>query len=362
MYDYLIVGAGLFGAVFARQMSDRGARCLVIDSRDHVGGNCYTRNDGGIQVHEYGPHIFHTSSERVWQYMNRWTRFNHYVHRPKVCYRGRIYSFPINLMTLYQLWGVSTPAEAKAALEAARVPIQTPSNLEEWALSQVGEEIYYTFICGYTRKQWHRDPRDLPADIVKRLVIRLTFDDNYFGDRYQGIPVAGYTPIFGALLANIPTETGVDFVSNRSVMESQATKIVYTGSIDDLFGADIGWLEWRNMSFEHEYLLGDFQGVSTMHYTEDSVPFTRICEHKHFAFSHHEHTIITREYPRDWQPGEPRHYPINDETNAELYRRYRDRVDGRRYVLGGRLADYRYYDMHQVVESALVTAAAERHG
>jgi UDP-galactopyranose mutase len=359
MYDYLVVGAGLFGAVFARQMTDRGARCLVIDRRSHVGGNCYTREDGGIHVHEYGPHIFHTSSQQVWAYLQRWTAFNHYVHRPKVFCKGRVYSFPINLMTLHQLWGVTTPAEARAALAAARVPIETPANLEEWALSQVGEEIYHTFICGYTRKQWHRDPKDLPADIVKRLVFRFTFDDNYFNDRYQGIPIGGYTRLFLALLAGIPTEIGADFFADRSVFETQATKVVYTGSIDDLFDAEMGWLEWRSLTFEHESCSGDFQGVAIMNYPDEQVPFTRICEHKHFDFVDHDHTIITREYPRDWHPTEPRFYPLNDETNNALYRRYRSRVDGRRYLLGGRLADYRYYDMHQVVESALAAAAAE---
>ena len=359
MYDYLVVGAGLFGAVFARQMTDRGARCLVLDKRSHLGGNCYTRDDRGIQVHEYGPHIFHTSSERVWQYMQRWTVFNHYVHRPKVFYQGRIYSFPINLLTLYQLWGVRTPAEARAALDAVRVRIEQPRNLEEWALSQVGDEIYHTFVYGYTKKQWHRDPRDLPASIVKRLVIRLTFDDNYYEDKYQGIPIGGYTRIFDRLLAGIPAQTGVDFLTDRSTLESMARKIVYTGSIDELFGCDLGRLEWRGMGFEHECLAGDFQGVSTVNYTEESVPFTRICEHKHFDFGQQDHTIITREYPRDWRPGEERFYPVNDEGNNSLHRRYRNRLDSRRFVVGGRLADYRYCDMHQVVESALVAAAAE---
>jgi UDP-galactopyranose mutase len=359
MYDYLIVGSGLFGSIFARQMTDRGAKCLVIDKRNHIGGNCYTTNDGGIHVHEYGPHIFHTSSDRVWEYMNRWAKFNHFVYRPKVYHSGKVYSFPINLFTLYQLWGVRTPDEAISVLNEVKVPIKNPSNLEEWILSQVGEEIYQKFIYGYTKKQWNREPRDLPASIIKRLPIRLTYDDNYFEDKYQGIPIGGYTAIFERLLSGIDTETGVDYLRDRDHLEAKAKRIVYTGPIDEFFGCDMGRLEWRSLRFEHERLWGDFQGNAAFNYTEANVPFTRICEHKHFEFGKQEHTVVTREYPQNWDPSKEKFYPLNDEKNNDLYTKYKDRVDGQRYILGGRLADYKYYDMHQVVGSALVRSEKE---
>jgi UDP-galactopyranose mutase len=360
-YDYLIVGSGLFGSIFARQMHDSGAKCLVIDRRNHIGGNCYTSNHNGIHVHEYGPHIFHTNSDKVWEYMNRWTKFNHFVYRPKVRHGDKVYSFPINLLTLYQLWGVSTPQEAKAKLEQVRIPISSPSNLEDWILSQVGEEIYKKFVYGYTKKQWNRNPKDLPASIIKRLPIRLTYDDNYFEDRYQGIPIGGYTSIFSKLLKGIATETEVDFLKDRDYLESKAKKVVYTGAIDELFDCDMGRLEWRSLRFEHETLMGDFQGNAAFNYTEESVPFTRICEHKHFEFGKQDHTVITKEYPQDWNQNREKFYPINDEENSLLYKRYRDRIDGGRYILGGRLADYKYYDMHQVVGSALVRSEKEIH-
>lgn len=354
MYDYLIVGSGLFGAIFARQMTDAGARCLIVDKRKHIGGNCYTRDEGGIHVHEYGPHIFHTSSDRVWEYMNRWTRFNHFVYRPRVIHGGNLYSFPINLFTLYQLWGVKTPQEAHKKLQEVRVPIEIPSNLEEWVLSQVGEEIYEKFVKGYTTKQWNRDPRDLPASIIKRLPIRLTYDDNYFEDKYQGIPVDGYTPIFKKLLDGIPVETGVDFLKDRQYLESRAKRVVYTGAIDEFFGCDLGNLEWRSLRFEHETLrVPDYQGVAGVNYTDAAVPYTRIVEHKHFIFGKHDHTVITREYPQNWDASKEKYYPLNDETNNNLYSQYKARVESTRYIMGGRLADYKYYDMHQVVGSAL---------
>lgn len=362
MYDYLIVGSGLFGAIFARQMTDAGASCLVIDKRNHIGGNCYTRNEGGIHVHEYGPHIFHTSSDRVWNYMNRWTAFNHFVYRPRVIYGKDLYSFPINLFTLYQLWGVKTPQEAQDKLARVRVNIPSPSNLEEWVLSQVGEEIYEKFVKGYTTKQWNRDPKDLPASIIKRLPIRLTYDDNYFEDKYQGIPIDGYTPIFERLLKDIPFETGVDFLKDREHLEGMARKVVYTGAIDDFFGSDLGSLEWRSLRFEHHTLqIPDYQGVAAVNYTDAHVPYTRIIEHKHFTFGKQDHTIITNEYPQNWDKTKERFYPINDSKNNELYSQYKNRIDSNRYIFGGRLADYKYYDMHQVVGSALSRSEKEIH-
>lgn len=359
-FDYLIVGSGIYGSIFAREMTNAGARCLVIDRRTHIGGNCYTKNDGGIHVHEYGPHIFHTNSERVWNYMNKWASFNHYVNRPKVLYKGELYSFPINLFTLYQLWGVKTPAEAKNKLQSVRIKIENPSNLEEWILSQVGEDIYYRFIYGYTKKQWGKHPNQLPASIIKRLPIRLTFDDNYFEDRYQGIPVNGYTEIFEKLLQDIPLELGVDFHVDRDRLESIARKVVYTGALDEFFNYDIGTLEWRSLRFEQERMnIPDFQGNALVNYTEESIPFTRICEHKHFTFGKQDHTVITREYPQQWKVGMEKFYPVNNDINDELQAKYRSRMDESRYIVGGRLADYRYYDMHHVVGSALADVKKE---
>lgn len=359
IYDYLIVGSGLFGSIFARQMTDRGATCLVVDKRSHIGGNCFTRNDEGIHVHEYGPHIFHTSSSRVWNYMNRWTKFNHFVYRPKVNHKNKIYSFPINLFTLYQLWGTVTPDQAQKKLNEVKIPNKNPKNLEEWILSQVGEEIYHKFIYGYTKKQWDRHPKDLPSSIIKRLPIRLTYDDNYFDDCYQGIPIGGYTAIFEKLLQGIHVETGVDYLTDRNYLEAKANKIVYTGPIDEFFQCDEGRLEWRSLRFEHERLTGDFQGNAVINYTDESVPYTRICEHKHFEYGKQSHTVVTKEYPQNWNVTEEKFYPVNDEKNNDLYRRYSHRIEHNRYIMGGRLADYKYYDMHQVVGSALVSSDKE---
>ena len=359
-YDYLIVGSGLFGSIFAREMTDAGAKCLVIDKKNHIGGNCHTSNHDGIHVHDYGPHIFHTNSDMVWNYMNKWTKFNHYVNRPKVNYKGDIYSFPINLFTLYQLWGVRTPEEAQKKLNDVKLKISNPSNLEEWILTQVGEEIYYKFIYGYTKKQWGRDPKNLPSFIIKRLPIRLSFDDNYYEDRYQGIPIGGYTAIFEKLLDGIHCETGIDYLNDRDNLEKKAKKIVYTGPIDEFFNCDEGRLEWRSLRFEHERMnISDYQGNAIVNYTEESVPYTRIMEHKHFEFEKHQHTIITKEYPQTWDSSKEKFYPVNDEQNNELYKQYKQRVDDSRYIFGGRLADYKYYDMHQVVGSSLVRSKKE---
>lgn len=360
MYDYLIVGSGLFGSIFAREMTDAGAKCLVIDKRNHIGGNCYTRNDNGIHVHEYGPHIFHTNSCEIWNYMNKWTKFNNFIYRPRLIYKDSLYSFPINLFTMYQLWGTKTPKEAENKLKKVRVNILSPSNLEEWILSQVGEEIYEKFIKGYTIKQWNRDPKDLPASIIKRLPIRLTYDDNYFEDKYQGIPIDGYTPIFEKLLNGIPFESGVDYLKDRFYLESKAKKIVYTGAIDEFFNCDQGILDWRSLKFQHETLnISDYQGVACINYSDSNIPYTRIVEHKHFTFGKQDHTIITKEYPQNWDINKEKYYPITDNKNNKLYNLYKNRIDTAKYIFGGRLADYKYYDMHQVVGSALSRSKKE---
>lgn len=354
-YDYLIVGAGLFGATFAQQAREAGRRVLVIDKRSVVGGNCRTEKVEGIDVHLHGPHIFHTRSERVWSYVNRFTAFNHFVNRPKVCYRGRLFSFPINLFTLYQLWGTSTPAEAEARLQRERVPCENPRNLEDWILSQVGREIYETFIRGYTTKQWSMDPRELPSSIIRRLPIRLTFDDNYFTDPYQGIPVDGYSALIERLLDGVEVRTGVDYLADRGELDRLASRIVYTGRIDELFECRFGELPYRTLSFQHDvYEQSDHQGNAIINYTEPEVPYTRRVEHKHFALmGETERTVVTTETPAEWKPGATPYYPINTSENDRRYKQYRELVDVNRYLVGGRLGEYRYYDMDQTIASAL---------
>lgn len=355
-YDYLIVGAGLFGSVFAQQAIESGKRCLIIDKRSHTAGNAYTKNISGINVHMYGPHIFHTSDDKIWEYVNRFAKFNTYVNRPKVNYKNNLYSFPINLFTLYQIFGVKTPEEARNRLESVKIHNDSPKNLKEWILSQVGEEIYYKFIHGYTKKQWGKDPEDLPSSIIKRLPIRLTFDDNYFNDKYQGIPIGGYTRMIEAMQegADICLET--DFFKNVEYYESIAERIIFTGAIDEFFNYSEGYLEYRSLRFETEILdIEDYQGNAIINYTEENVPFTRICEHKHFESPKTKSTIITREFPEQWKPGDDRYYPINNEENNNRYNKYKKMADAKsgKYLFGGRLAEYKYYDMHQVIGSAL---------
>lgn len=359
-YDYVVVGSGLFGSIFARQMTDRGASCLILEKRPHIAGNCYTKNEGGIHVHEYGPHIFHTNSDMVWEYMNRWTKFNNFVNRPKVNYKENLYSFPINLFTLYQLWGTKTPQEAEEKLKKVRIPCENPKNLEDWILSQVGEEIYTKFIKGYTTKQWGRSPKHLPSFIIKRLPIRLNFDDNYYEDKYQGIPESGYTEIFKKLLKDIPVEKEVDYLEDREKWDSLAKKIVYTGAIDEFFDYEHGTLEWRSLRFEHETLnTQDHQGNAIVNYTEEGVPFTRSIEHKHFNYGKQDFTVVTKEYPQNWDKTKEKFYPVNDEKNNELYKKYKAMINENKYIFGGRLSDYKYYDMHQVVGSALIRSEKE---
>ncbi|MEQ8768537.1 MAG: UDP-galactopyranose mutase [Planctomycetota bacterium] len=354
-YDYLIVGAGLYGAVFAQQAREAGRRVLVIDKREVVGGNCRTEKREGIDVHLHGPHIFHTKSEKVWSYVNRFTRFNHFVNRPKVHYKGRLLSFPINLFTLYQMWGTQTPAEAEARLQQERIPCENPRNLEDWILSQVGREIYETFIKGYTTKQWKMDPKELPSFIIRRLPIRLTFDDNYFTDPYQGIPVDGYTALIERLFEGIEIRTGVDYLENRGELDGLADRVVYTGRIDEFFEQRFGELPYRTLSFQHDvYEQSDHQGNAIINYTEVDIPYTRRVEHKHFAMmGETKSTVVTTETPGEWTKGATPYYPINTPENDQRYKQYRELVDTERYLIGGRLGEYRYYDMDQTIASAL---------
>jgi len=355
IYDYLIVGSGLFGSILARELTNAGASCLVVEKRKHIGGNCYDKNYDGIKVCQYGGHIFHTNSKKVWNYMSQWTEFNNYVNRVKSWSNGSLYSMPINLFTMYQVWGISTPDEAIKKLNSVKVNIQNPSNLEEWAISQIGEELYYKFIYGYTKKQWGKEPKELPSFIIKRLPIRMTMDDNYFEDRYQGIPSEGYTEIFKKMLKNIPLETEVDYIKDREYLENKVKKIIYTGPIDEFFNYDMGTLEWRSLKFNHSLLnVNDYQGFASCNYADYEIPYTRIIEHKHFYFGKQDFTVITKEYPEKWDLSKEKYYPVNDEKNNFIYKSYKEKINNNRYIFGGRLAEYKYYDMHKVIESALI--------
>jgi UDP-galactopyranose mutase len=359
--SFLVVGAGLFGAVCARELTDAGHRVLVVEKRSHIGGNCFSRyhTEAGCHQHVYGAHIFHTNSSEVWAYVRRFAEFNSYVHRLHVNSRGSIYSFPINLFTLHQVFGVTTPAEAEARLAEARLPVANPESLEQWCLGQIGRELYETFIRGYTCKQWRRDPRDLPASIIRRLPVRLTFDDRYYEDRFQGIPVGGYTGMFERLLAGIPVELGVDFLADRDGWQRRFDHVIYSGPIDAFFGYSEGVLGYRSLRFDDQVLdVRDAQGIAVMNYADETVPYTRTIEHKHFDMAlTHPRTVVTTEHPEDWQPGMVEYYPVNTDVNQNLYRRYRALADRSqpRVTFGGRLGEYRYYDMHQVVAAALAT-------
>lgn len=360
--DYVIVGAGLFGSVMARRVAEAGHAALVVERRPHIGGNCFTESVDGIEVHRYGPHIFHTNDARVWEFVARFTRMNHYRHRGCVRHGERLFSFPINLMTLHQLWGARSPAEAEAKLAEVRVPCAKPRNLEEWILSQVGRELYETFIRGYTQKQWGRDPAQLPAAIIRRLPIRLTWDDSYFGDRYQGIPEQGYTRMFENLLDHplIRVETSVDFLAERRELLTAGRRLVYSGLIDQFFDYRYGPLEYRSLRFDVQRRRGNFQGAAVVNEAAAEVPHTRIIEHKHFALQESDATVLTYEYPQAFAPGGEAYYPIRDAQNSTLYDRYARLAahEAPNVLFGGRLGSFQYYDMHQVIGEAL--AAADR--
>ena len=362
-YVYLIVGAGPFGAVFAHEAKERGKRVLVIDKRSHTGGNMYCEKVEGINVHKYGAHIFHTSNKEVWDYVNQFCTFNNYINSPIANYKDEIYNLPFNMNTFNKLWGVVTPQEAKEKIEnqVKESNITEPKNLEEQAISLVGKDIYEKLIKGYTEKQWGRRCTELPAFIIKRLPVRYTYDNNYFNDKYQGIPEGGYNVIFDKLLEGIDVELNVDFFDKKRELLQKADKIVFTGMIDQYFDYQYGVLEYRSLRFEHETLDEEnHQGNAVVNYNEREVPYTRIIEHKHFEFGKQPKTVITREYPAEWKQGDEPYYPVNNEKNAEIFKKYQELAQKEENVIfGGRLADYKYYDMHNVMERALEVVKEE---
>jgi UDP-galactopyranose mutase len=364
-YDYLIVGAGFYGATFARLQTDLGRRCLVIDRRDHIAGNAYTYRVDDIDVHKYGPHIFHTDNDEIWQFVNRFGRFNNFINRPKAYVNGRLYSLPFNMNTFKEIWGVVVPRQAETIIESQRLKLdREPANLEEQALCLVGRDIYELLIKNYTQKQWNRHPRDLPADIIKRLPLRFTYDDNYFNDRYQGLPVEGYTKLVETMLDGIEVKLNCNYIFNRAELDSLAKRVVYTGGIDEYFDYDFGTLAYRGLKFETEILdIDNLQGNAVINFPESSCAWTRVIEHKHFNRSRSERTVITREYPAEWFQDQTAYYPINDSTNQKLFRRYQELAETRKNVIfGGRLAEYRYYDMHQVIGSAMAAVRRTQQG
>ena len=359
MYDYLVVGAGLFGAVFAHEAALKGKKVKVIEKRNHIAGNIYTREEEGIQVHQYGAHIFHTSDKEIWDYVNQFAEFNRYTNSPVANYKGEIYNLPFNMNTFNKLWGVVTPAEAQAKIDEQRAVLngKTPENLEEQAISLVGTDIYEKLIKDYTEKQWGKPTTELPAFIIRRLPVRLTYDNNYFNDTYQGIPIGGYTQIVEKMLdhENIDVETNVDFFANKEQYMKDFTKIVFNGMIYEFFYYKLGELEYRSLRFENEtFDMENYQGNAVVNYTDAETPYTRIIEHKHFEFGNQEKTIITKEHSKTWEKGDEPYYPVNNDRNNHLYKSYKKLADEQGNVIfGGRLGHYRYYDMHQVIGAAL---------
>ena len=368
MYDYLVVGSGLFGAIFARQAADAGKKALVIDKRPNIAGNVYTEDVEGIHVHKYGAHIFHTNDKKVWDYITRYADFNRFTNAPVANYKGELYSLPFNMYTFNKLWGVTTPQEAAAKIEEQRREITgEPKNLEEQAISLVGRDIFEKLVKGYTEKQWGRDCKELPAFIIKRLPVRLTFDNNYFNALWQGIPIGGYTKLIANLLSGVEVRLNCDYLANKAELDALAEKVIYTGPIDAYFDYRLGALEYRSVRFETELLdMPNFQGNAAVNYTDRETPWTRIIEHKWFEFGKDENgvdlpkTVISREYSSEWKPGDEPYYPVNDERNSALYQRYKQlAAEEPKVIFGGRLGEYRYYDMDQTIAAALALGERE---
>jgi len=361
-YDFLIVGAGLFGSVFAEQMNKANKKCLIIEKRNHIAGNCYTMRKNSIDVHLYGPHIFHTSDKEVWDYVNGFSEFNNFINSPLAIYKNEIYNLPFNMNTFSKMWNISTPIEAKTIIEKQRKAsaIVEPKNLEEQAISMVGVDIYEKLIKGYTEKQWNQDPKTLPAAIIKRLPVRFTYDNNYFNDLYQGIPKAGYTDLIEKIIKGIDIKLNTNYFDNKDYFDSLAEKIVYTGPIDQYYDYCFGQLDYRSLRFKHKELDTDnYQGNAVINYTESKIPYTRVIEHKHFNFTNQPTTIISREYPANFIDTKEPYYPINDEKNLAIFQKYQNRALAEKNVIfGGRLAEYKYYDMHHVIRRALDQAKA----
>ena len=357
MYDYLMVGSGLFGTVFAYEANKQGKKCLVIDKREHIGGNIYTEKIEDINVHKYGAHIFHTSNKEIWNYINQFTEFNRYTNSPIARYKDEVYNLPFNMNTFNKLWGVFTPEEAKQKIneELENIDIEEPKNLEEQAIKLVGRTIYEKLVKGYTEKQWGQKATELPSFIIKRLPVRFTYDNNYFNDLYQGIPIGGYNKLIDALFEGADIKTGVDFLAEKEKWMSMADKVVYTGAIDEYFEYCFGKLEYRTVRFETEVLDTDnYQGVAVVNYTDRETPYTRVIEHKHFEFGTQPKTVISKEYSTDWKEGMEPYYPVNNEKNQMLYQKYREKAQQQEKVFfGGRLGEYKYYDMDKVIASAM---------
>ena len=353
-YDYLIVGSDLFGATFARLATDAGKKCLVIDRKEHIAGNCYTHDDGGIHIHRYGPHIFHTSNKKVWEFVQRFADFNNFILSPKAWSNGKLYSLPFNMNTFYEMWGTYRPEDAKRKIDEQTYmgPVR---NLEEQALFLVGTDIYETLIKQYTEKQWGRPARKLPSFIIRRLPLRFTYDNNYFNDRYQGIPIGGYTKMFEKMLDGIEVRINTDYLQDKEYFDTIAKKVIFTGPIDEYFGYSLGELDYRSLRFEEKRLGEDnYQGNAVINYCDTSRKYTRIIEHKHFEKVNTDHTVITKEYPQKYRRGLTPYYPINDKTNQDLYKKYKEMSNSLTNVMfGGRLAEYKYMDMHVVIESAM---------
>ena len=361
-YDYLIVGAGLYGAVFAYEAMKNGKTCLVIDKRDHIAGNIYTENRSGINVHVYGAHIFHTSDKFVWNYIQRFAEFNRYTNSPVARYKNELYNLPFNMNTFSKMWGIATPDEAMAIINEQKAEIKgEPKNLEEQAISLVGRDIYEKLVKCYTEKQWGRDCKELPAFIIKRLPVRMTYDNNYFNDSYQGIPMGGYTQIIERMLDGAEVRLGIDYLQDKESLNALADKVVYTGAVDAYFDFCYGNLEYRSVRFETEELeTSNYQGNAVVNYTDGDTPFTRIIEHKHFEYGTQPTTIISREYSAEWKPGDEPYYPVNDEKNGSLYAKYKELAEKEEGVIfGGRLGEYKYYDMDKVIVAALETVKKE---